>query len=380
VHTMELSRATAFPAVDVEYSRAILNILEDFGAERDRLGETHTAVLNILDDFMEEKVRLVSTERAVVNILDDFSAEKTRLEQTQKAVLNILDDFSAEKTLLEHTQKAVLNILDDFDGEKSKVEAANRQLLKEAAERRSAEEALKDKSLALARSNADLEQFAYVASHDLQEPLRMVSSYVQLFAKRYEGQVDAQADKYIRYAVEGVIRMQALIDGLLEYSRVGRQSEQPQRVSAENALERALFNLRAVIEETGAAVDRDPLPEVLSDNAQLAQVFQNLIGNALKFRRPEVPSRIQVGCARRGRYFVFSVADNGIGIDPRYAERIFAVFQRLHTRTEYPGTGIGLSICKKVIERSGGEIWVESVPGEGSTFHFTLKAAGDDTP
>jgi light-regulated signal transduction histidine kinase (bacteriophytochrome) len=353
---MEHRQAAAPPVVDVEYRRAILNILEDFSAERDRLGQTHTAVLNILDDFLAEKGRLESTERALVNILDDFSEEKTRLEQTQKAVLNILDDF---------------------DDEKSKVEAANRKLLREAAERRLAQEALKEKSLALARSNADLEQFAYVASHDLQEPLRMVSSYVQLFAKRYEGQVDVQADKYIRYAVEGVIRMQALIDGLLEYSRVGRQSEQPGRASAENALERALYSLRAMIEETGAVIDRAPLAEVLSDEAQLAQVFQNLIGNALKFRRPDVAPRIHLACARRGPYFVFSVADNGIGIDPRYAERIFAVFQRLHTRAEYPGTGIGLAICKKVVERSGGEIWVESTPGAGSTFHFTLIAAGD---
>jgi light-regulated signal transduction histidine kinase (bacteriophytochrome) len=349
-HTLPLPAAA-----DAEYSRAILNILEDFSVERHRLGATQTAVLNILDDF---------------------SQEKTRLDQVQKAMLNILEDFSAEKMLLEQTQKAVLNILDDFDAEKSKVEAANRQLLREVAERRSAEEALKEKGLALARSNADLEQFAYVASHDLQEPLRMVSSYVQLFAKRYQGQVDEQADKYIRYAVEGALRMQALIDGLLEYSRAGRHAEQPVRVSTETALDRALYNLRKVIEETGAIVARVPLADVLSDETQLAQVFQNLIGNAIKFRRPQEPPRIHVECARRGPHFIFSVKDNGIGIDPRYAERIFAIFQRLHTRDEYPGTGIGLAICRKLVERAGGEIWLESAPGKGSTFHFTLAPAG----
>ena len=354
---MERRQATASPAAaDVEYSRAILNILED---------------------FMEERVRLENTERAVVNILDDFSGEKTRLEQTQRAALNILEDFSAEKMLLEQTQKAVLNILDDFDVEKSKVEAVNQRLLAEVSERRSAEQALKDKGLALARSNADLEQFAYVASHDLQEPLRMVSSYMQLLAKRYQGHIDEQADKYIRYAVEGALRMQALIGGLLEYSRAARQAEQPVRVSAQDALERALYSLRTLIEETGTIVARASLPEVMSDEAQLAQVFQNLIGNAIKFRRPDAAPRIQVACSRRGPYFVFSVADNGIGIDPRYAERIFAIFQRLHTRGEYPGTGIGLAICKKVVERSGGEIWLESAPGKGSTFHFTLRAAGE---
>ena len=374
---MERRHATPLPAAaDVEYSRAILNIIEDFSAERDRLGDTQTAVLNILDDFMEERVRLENTERAVVNILDDFSGEKTRLEQTQRAALNILEDFSAEKTLLEQTQKAVLNILDDFDAEKSKVEAANQQLLAEVSERRSAEQALKDKSLALTRSNADLEQFAYVASHDLQEPLRMVSSYVQLLARRYEGQIDEQADKYVRYAVEGATRMQALIGGLLEYSRVARQTEEPVRVSAEAALERALYNLRAVAEETGTLVTRAALPDVLADPAQLAQVFQNLVSNAIKFRRPEAPSRIHVDCKRRGPDFQFSVADNGIGIEARYADRIFVIFQRLHTRNEYPGTGIGLAICKKVVERNGGQIWVESSPGTGSTFHFTLRAAG----
>jgi len=337
-----------------EYSRAITNILEDFTEERDRLNDTQTAVLNILDDFM---------------------GEKAALEDTKKAALNILDDFSAEKDRLEETQKAVLNILDDFDTEKSKVEATNRELLKEVDERRMAEHALTEKGLALTRSNADLEQFAYVASHDLQEPLRMVSSYVQLLARRYEGQIDEQADKYVRYAVEGATRMQALIGGLLEYSRVARQTEEPVRVSAEAALERALYNLRAVAEETGTLVTRAALPDVLADPAQLAQVFQNLVSNAIKFRRPEAPSRIHVDCKRRGPDFQFSVADNGIGIEARYADRIFVIFQRLHTRNEYPGTGIGLAICKKVVERNGGQIWVESSPGTGSTFHFTLRAA-----
>jgi light-regulated signal transduction histidine kinase (bacteriophytochrome) len=314
--------------------------------------------------------------RAMLNILEDFSAEKARLADNQKAILNILEDFSAEKTRLEATQKAILNILEDFDAEKSKVEAANEGLRREITERRQAEEALVDRTKELGRSNAELEQFAYVASHDLQEPLRMVSSYVQLFAKRYQGQVDEQADKYIQYAVEGARRMSLLIGGLLEYSRVGRQDLTPRVVNAELALEQAMSNLRAVFEETGAEVSHDPLPDVVADAAQLMQVLQNLLGNAVKFRRAGVPPRVRVTATRGEGEWLFAVEDNGIGIAAQHAERVFVIFQRLHTRADYPGTGIGLAICKKVVERHGGRIWVDAAPDQGSIFRFTLPAAG----
>jgi light-regulated signal transduction histidine kinase (bacteriophytochrome) len=320
----------------------------------------------------QERTDLDDYVRAILNILEDFSAEKDRLADTQKAVLNILEDFSAEKTRLEATQKAILNILEDFDEEKSKVEAANVELRREVAERRQAEDALLYKTTELARSNAELEQFAYVASHDLQEPLRMVSSYVQLFEKRYRGQVDEQADKYIRYAVEGARRMQTLIAGLLEYSRMGRQDTQPVRVSAEVALDQALANLRSALDEAAVEVTHDPLPEVVADVAQLGQVFQNLVGNAVKFRRRDVPLRVHVGAESQDGVHRFAVQDNGIGIRSEYAERVFVIFQRLHTRAEYPGTGIGLAICKKVVERYGGRIWFESSLGAGTTFYFTL--------
>jgi light-regulated signal transduction histidine kinase (bacteriophytochrome) len=344
------------PVDATEYSRAILNILEDFRGERDRLD---------------------ATQRAALNILEDFSSEKERLEQTQRAVLNILDDFSGEKERLEQTQKAVLNILEDFDGEKTKVEAANEGLRREIAERVAAEEALREKSGALARSNAELEQFAYVASHDLQEPLRMVSSYVELLQERYGTQLDANAHKYIDYAVEGATRMQALIAALLEYSRVARKAYEPRPVALERAIERALFNLRVSIQEAGAVIRHDALPAVMADADQLAQLYQNLIGNALKFRRAGVTPEITLGATSDGLYWNLAVQDNGIGIEPRYAERIFAIFQRLHTRTEYPGTGIGLSICKSIVERNGGRIWVESERGKGSTFRFTLPKAAE---
>jgi len=353
-------------------NRAILNILEDFGGERLRQDETQRAILNILDDFTDEKLRLEDTQRAILNILDDSGEERSRQGEMQRALLNILEDFGGEKERLESTQRAILNILDDFEDEKRKVEAVNADLRWEVAERGAAERALREKTDALARSNAELEQFAYVASHDLQEPLRMVSSYVQLFEKRYAGQVDAQAKKYIDYSVEGAKRMQALIGGLLEFSRVGRIDEPSGLVDMGSALDQALLNLRSAIEESHAVVTRGPLPSVTGNAGRLAQALQNLVGNAIKFRRPGEAPAIHVSAVPRRDEWLFAVKDNGIGIDPQFLDRIFVIFQRLHTRAEYPGTGIGLSVCKKVIERHGGRIWVESEPGAGATFQFTL--------
>jgi signal transduction histidine kinase len=353
-------------------NRAILNILEDFGAERTWQEGAQKAILNILDDFGDEKRRLEEMQRAVLNILDDSSEERSRQGTMHRALLNILDDFGAEKERLESTQRAILNILDDFEDEKRKVEDMNTELRREVAERSAAEQALRDKTDALARSNAELEQFAYVASHDLQEPLRMVSSYVQLFEKRYADQVDAQSQKYINYAVEGAKRMQSLIGGLLEFSRVGRVDEPFAAVDTSAALDQALLNLRSALDESRAAVTRGPLPTVTGNAGRLAQVFQNLIGNAIKFRRPGVTPEVHVSSIPHREGWLFAVRDNGIGIDPQCVDRIFVIFQRLHTRAEYPGTGIGLSICKKVVERHGGRIWVESQPGAGATFQFTL--------
>lgn len=227
------------------------------------------------------------------------------------------------------------------------------------------------RAIDLARSNADLEQFAYVASHDLQEPLRAVVSYVQLLEKRYAGQLDDRADKYIAYAVDGGQRMQTLINDLLAYSRVGRNIDDMVPTESERALSRALVSLRTIIEETGASVTSDSLPVVYANETMLAQLFQNLIGNAIKFRGDE-PLHIHVSAEQHDGEWRFAVHDNGIGIAPEYAERIFVIFQRLHARDEYAGTGIGLAICKKIVERHGGRIWVESVPGEGATFYFTL--------
>jgi PAS domain S-box-containing protein len=230
----------------------------------------------------------------------------------------------------------------------------------------------------LARSNADLEQFAYVASHDLQEPLRMVASYLQLLERRYKDKLDQNANEFIAYAVDGATRMQALINGLLSYSRVGSRGQQFEWVACEQLLEQAITNLQVAIAENHVTITHEQLPTILADATQFIQLLQNLIGNAIKFRSEE-PLQIQVGARQdNASTWLFWVRDNGIGIEAQYAQRIFLIFQRLHQRTQYPGSGIGLAICKKIVERHGGQIWVESQPGQGSTFYFTIstKAGG----
>ena len=228
----------------------------------------------------------------------------------------------------------------------------------------------------LARSNTELERFAYVASHDLQEPLRMVASFTQLLSKRYSGKLDETADRYIEYAVDGAKRMQHLIADLLAYSRVNNKEIELRQADSEALMVAAVQNLRVTIEESGASVDWDQLPEVWVDQTQFIQLFQNLVGNAIKFRQKETAPQIYISAEDSGAEWLFSVKDNGIGIDPRHADRVFQIFQRLHTRAEYPGTGIGLAVCQKVVERHGGKIWVESEPGAGSNFRFTIPKHG----
>ncbi|WP_097279865.1 PAS domain S-box protein [Caenispirillum bisanense] len=227
----------------------------------------------------------------------------------------------------------------------------------------------------LERSNAELQQFAYVASHDLQEPLRMVSSYLGLIEKRYRDRLDDSALEFIGFAVDGAHRMQNLINDLLEYSRVGTRGKPLAPTEAQAAVETALDNLRVAIQDAGATVEVGVLPCVLADEGQLVRLFQNLVGNALKYHRPDVAPVVRVAAERLDGGWRFAVADNGIGIDPQYYDRVFMIFQRLHTRQEYTGTGIGLAVCKKIVERHRGRIWVESTPGQGSTFYFTLMAA-----
>jgi len=252
----------------------------------------------------------------------------------------------------------------------------NEALQREVRERERAEQVLAERSRELARSNAELERMAYIASHDLQEPLRMVASYVQLLERRYMGQLDADAHEFIGFAVDGARRMQALIDDLLTISRVDTKARPLQQVELGDALATALRSLRITIEERQAEVQCGALPAVRGDAAQLTQVFQNLLSNAIKFCQAS-PPRVEISARRDGALWQVRVQDNGIGVPPEYRERIFGMFQRLHGRREYAGTGIGLAICQKIVERHGGSIRVETPDGAdgGSVFEFTLQAA-----
>jgi len=249
----------------------------------------------------------------------------------------------------------------DLESAKAELRALNEEL----------EQRVLERTMELRRSNEDLEQFAYVASHDLQEPLRMVSSYITLLRQREGEKLDEHSRQFITFALDGATRMQQFIHDLLAYSRVGREGKQFEPVECNEACDAALANLQVAIEKAGAEVTRDALPRVKGDLTLLTQLFQNLIGNALKFRGPVAP-KVHVGCERKGGDWEFAVRDNGIGIAPQDFERVFVVFQRLHTREKYPGTGIGLSVCKKIVERHGGRIWVQSKPGKGTTFFFTM--------
>ncbi|MGM9491979.1 sensor histidine kinase [Ideonella sp. YS5] len=249
----------------------------------------------------------------------------------------------------------------------------NARLAQEVAVRQQAEAALQ-------RSNAELEQLAYVASHDMQEPLRMIASYLQLVEQRYQDKLDSDGREFIGYAVDGAKRMQVLINDLLTYSRVGTKARPFEPVALQTVVETALVHLRVAIEESGALVAiSNPLPKVLGDSTQLVQLMQNLIANAIKFRGSAAPE-VRIECGDDGAAWCLKVRDNGIGIEPVYFDRIFVLFQRLHGRGSYPGTGIGLALCKRIVERHGGRIWVESKPGQGSAFCFTLPhpaGAGD---
>jgi light-regulated signal transduction histidine kinase (bacteriophytochrome) len=245
------------------------------------------------------------------------------------------------------------------------------KVLRYAIERQQIEEKLKNMAHELERSNKELEHFAYVASHDLQEPLRMVASYVQLLAKNYKGKLGSDADDFIHFILEGTDQMKSLIHDLLAYARVGTRGKEFQPVSFEQVMDRVISNLQLMIEETKAKITWEKFPTVAADDLQMIQLLQNLINNAIKFRGSSKPE-VHISTQRKDGAWVFCVSDNGIGIDAQYLESIFVIFQRLHSRAEYPGTGIGLAICKKIVERHGGKIWAKSQLGKGSQFYFSL--------
>jgi light-regulated signal transduction histidine kinase (bacteriophytochrome) len=254
---------------------------------------------------------------------------------------------------------------------------ARERITAELSEARTEQASLVSKTADLQRSNVELEQFAYLASHDLQEPLRKVASFCQLLQRRYAGKLDARADQYIEYAVDGAKRMQALINDLLAFSRVGQTAAEPALVSSDTALAQARANLADDLEKSGATIQAGHLPLVLAELPLLTAVFQNLLSNALKFSG-SAPPRIVVAAGRDGGFWKFSFTDYGIGIEPEYAERVFVLFQRLNERSAYPGTGVGLAMCRKIVEYFGGRIWLDTA-ADGTRFCFTLPAeSGDD--
>jgi PAS domain S-box-containing protein len=302
------------------------------------------------------------------------SGEAVRFENRTAALGRWFDVYAFRLGGAESRKVAILfNNINDRKRAEAAMKEANETLEQRVAERTKALQATAEE---LARSNKDLEQFAYVASHDLQEPLRAVSGFVTLLQQRYQDQLDEKANGYIANTVDGAARMQSLIADLLAYSRVGTRAGTLETTAAQSSLDKALRNLAAGVRDTEAVISVDPLPTVQADAGQLTQLFQNLIGNAIKFRGNRRPE-IHVGGRREQDHWLFWVRDNGIGIAPEYAERIFLIFQRLHTRAKYPGTGIGLAICKKIVERHGGKIWVESQPNQGTTFYFTIADRGE---
>jgi PAS domain S-box-containing protein len=316
------------------------------------------------DELVGQQVKNIIPEGFAERLIADGT--RTAAEALAQQIGTGIELYGRQKGGNDFPIEIMLSPLESTEG--ILVTAAIRNI----TERKQSEDRLVKTVGELKRSNAELEQFAYVASHDLQEPLRMVASYTQLLAQRYQGRLDKEADEFINYAVDGANRMQGLIKDLLAYSRAGATGRDPHQISSGNALKEALTNLRATIEESGAVVTHDALPAITMDETQLVQVFQNLVGNAIKYRTAEVP-RVHVSASKGGsNEWIFCVKDNGLGIEPQYFERIFVIFQRLHGREEFKGTGIGLAICKKIVERLGGRIWVESQLQKGSTFCFSI--------
>jgi signal transduction histidine kinase len=303
---------------------------------------------------------------------------KQRLSRLGPAIRRALKEAEEhlERRKAEEEVKKYQEHLEEMVKERTvQLRMTNERLQQEIADRKEAEEELKKISDELTRSNADLQHFAYAVSHDLQEPLRVIEGFIKLLEKRYQNKLDVKAKEFIGYTIEGVQRMRALIKDLLEYSRVGTSGIDIKPTDFSEAVDRAVFNLKKAVEESGAVITHDPLPTIRADIIQMGRLFQNLIGNAIKFCEKKTPD-IRISAEKGEHGWTFFVRDNGIGIDPENVERIFAVFQRLHTREEYPGTGMGLAICKRIVERHGGKIWVKSEKGKGATFCFTIPETG----
>ncbi|MEX2206054.1 MAG: ATP-binding protein [Myxococcota bacterium] len=375
--SVELARSIEFKGRHAGFV-VLESDLSDLAARARAIG-TVSALVFVLS-FPLALLLTAHFQRVVSGPLLDLVDTVRRISRDQDYALRAEVRSGDELALLVRSFNEMLEQIEQRDdaleaartGLEMRVEERTKDLEQEIAVRRRTEASLAKQAEELARSNADLEQFAYVASHDLQEPLRMVASYTQLLSETHQGKLGAESDKYIRHAVDGATRMQQLVVDLLAYARVGRASREPTLVDCRSAFDQAVANLEVVVRESNARVTCDELPKVLGHATQFAQLFQNLIGNALKFRGEE-PPRIHVDAVRRDGEHVFSVRDNGIGFEAKHAEKIFVIFQRLHARSSrYPGTGMGLALCKKIVETHGGRIWAESTPGLGSTMSFSI--------
>ncbi len=352
--------------------RATLNILEDFAVEKHELERGQRATLNILEDFDAEKTRMAGAERAVLNILEDFASEKSQLEDFQHSFLNILDDFSQEKRQLEGTQRAVLNILEDFEGEKANVELANENLEREIKERKRADEEIQRTNRELRAANKELEAFSYSVSHDLRTPLRSIDGFSQALLEDYADKLDSTALEHLQRVRRAAQRMAALIDDMLNLSRVTRcelhrekldLSAMAKLIAAELREAEPARRVEFVIESGLTAV---------GDPQLLRAAMENLLRNSWKYTSGHPTAQIEFGRSKEIDKHPFIIRDDGAGFDPRYADRLFGAFQRLHTAKEFPGTGVGLATVQRIIHRHGGEIWAEGAVEQGATFYFTL--------
>ena len=329
-------------------------------------GSYARATLNILADFSEEKTRLADVQRAMLNILEDSGAEKLRLEGAQKAALNILADFGDERAKLNDVQKAVLNILEDFDAEKSKVEQINREMVREIDERKQAEEALE-------AANKELEAFSYSVSHDLRAPLRAIDGFSRILIEEHAQEQTSEAQEYLQLVRENTLKMGRLVDDLLAFSRLSRQPLKVQHVEPAILVRHVLDDLRNEQEVRRIEVSIGDLPSCQADPALLKQVWVNLLSNAIKYTRTREPARIEIGYQQTAEEQIYFVRDNGVGFDMKYVNKLFGVFQRLHRAEEYEGTGVGLAIVQRIIQRHGGRVWVEAEVDKGAIFYFTIE-------
>lgn len=372
--------ATTSEAISLEgsidprsFASAMLNILEDAGQETSRLASTQSAVLNILDDIADERSRFDATYRAVLNILDDAAIERLELKSTQQAVMNVLDDSAGDKLRLEATQRAVMNILEDFDGEKRKVEQVNSDLRNEIMERARAEQALRRATAATEASNKELEAFSYSVAHDLRAPLRSIDGFSQALVEDYGQSLNAEATRYLNHIRAAAQQMAELIDDLLYLSRITRAELGRDEVNLSDVARSVIGRLRDANPEREVEVLIAPNLTTEADPKLLEIVLTNLLGNAWKFTGNTPAPRIEFGAEPLSDPTVFFVRDNGAGFDQRYVDKLFGVFQRLHSTAEFEGTGIGLATVRRIVLRHGGRVWADGEVGRGATFHFTLE-------